>query len=432
MKTNYMIAAIGSLMLFGDSFAQEGNAALDDLIKTVKDNPEGALRAVQQNPDDMLKNAMGVFAEQQKAKDPQAVPASRGPSQTDKAIRNVKNLIATPVTQGQPVLSDSIEKLKKDLDVAPKKTVKEQISNLEANSQFKQIKSAATEAVPGLSNILSSKQGTVADLTGYNRDTPAQLLPSESRAMPVNQLEVREDAGFDTPAIRSGSPTVNSFQQSAPEPIRNMAPTTPQIPDAPELFTSDVPAPQPLVPRYAKPDKFQPVLAAKNTEDSTPKPASDTMVITSNQSVMDNKSHELTFSGDVKVKMDDMWLTCDTLVVYLDNNNEMERIVATGGTVEIQKIAEGGKLQVAKARKAEHVAATNITTLSGGPPYLQNGDQYVNTDSEDSTIVLSGDGKYTVGSPKKSGRTVIVVPIGNSKKLTGDLGFDKKLNNIGR
>jgi hypothetical protein len=100
----------------------------------------------------------------------------------------------------------------------------------------------------------------------------------------------------------------------------------------------------------------------------------------------------------------------------------MKTIVATGGMVEIKKIGEGGKLQVAKARRAEHVAATNTTTLSGGPPYLQNGDQYVNTDSEDSQIVLGGDGKYKVHSPKaKGGRTVIVVPIGTSKKFTGDL-----------
>ncbi len=429
MKIRYIISAIGSLLVSCYSIAQDGNAVFEDLIenqeakellKSVKDNPQGALKAAQQNPDDLIRNATAIFAEQQKTKDPNAVPATRGPSQTDKALTKWKTLIATPVTGEQRESADSIEKLKKDLGGDPQKSVKEKLGSFESNSQFEKLKSAVTEAVPGLSDIISKEKTT-------------QPMISEMPAIPKSNVEVRADAGFDTPLIRSVSQAHFESQQVVPEPIRNMAPTTQQIPDSPELFSSDIPAPQPLAPRYPKPDKFQPVLASKIAEESAPKPATDTMVITSSESVMDNKNHELTFNGDVKVEMNDMWLTCDTLVVHLDSKNEMERIVATGGTVEIQKISEGGKLQVAKARKAEHVAATNITTLSGGPPYLQNGDQYVNTDSEDSTIVLSGDGKYTVGSPKKgSTRNVIVVPIGNSKKITGDLGIDKKLNGFGR
>jgi lipopolysaccharide transport protein LptA len=199
----------------------------------------------------------------------------------------------------------------------------------------------------------------------------------------------------------------------------------PQIPDSPELFSDSVPAPQPLKPRYPKPEKFNP--GKEFNQPSGPDPKDDTMVITANRSEMDNNKKTLNFSGNVVVEMKDMEMTCDNLLVKLDSKQQMEEIIATGGTVQIKRIGEEGKLQVAKARRASHVAATQITTLSGGPPYLQDGDRYVNTDSEDARIVLSGDGTYRVDSPKGPGRSVIVVPISGAKKLTGDLGFENKL-----
>jgi lipopolysaccharide transport protein LptA len=410
MKTTYLIAITATLLLSGRIIAQEGNSAYKDLLenkhtqdilRSLKNDPEKAAKAAQNNPDELIRNATAIFAEKQKKTNPGEVSATRSKtSQADRALANMKNLIARPVpgdTQALPVPVNNIRNLKVD------------------SSKISKLKEAAKETIPELSNLIPNDPPSKPTIQGVPK------LP-EIKAVhrPV-----------ETVAELNTSPLNVSPRDAPPAPLRNMEPTVPQIPDSPELFSS-APKPEALGRRYPKPKKFQPAIAAADENSSTPKPKSDTMVITSSESEMDNKNHELTFRGDVLVEMDGMELRCDTLYVYLDDKNEMKTIVATGGMVEIKKIGEGGKLQVAKARRAEHVAATSTTTLSGGPPYLQNGDQYVNTDSEDSKIILGGDGKYKVLSPKAKGRTVIVVPIGNGKKFNTDLGIDKKLKGIGQ
>ncbi|MDF1752040.1 MAG: LptA/OstA family protein [Verrucomicrobiales bacterium] len=417
MKTTYLIATVGSLLLSGIAFTQdEGNSAYRDILenretqemlRTLKNDPENVVRAAQENPDDIVRNVTAIFAEQQKkATDGGEAPAVRATrnakSQTEKAISNLKGMIATPTSDNSQALPVPSGDIMKNFDT----------------SKIDKLKSAAEEVMPSISEMIPDKKAGAPKITG---------VPS----MPEIKATQRPTPKINAAGLRPSSPLNVSSREAPPAPVRSMEPTVPQIPDTPELYASAVPPPQPLARRYPKPEKFQPALAAKKAGNS-PKPESDTMVITSSESEMDNKNHLLTFQGDVLVEMDGMEMTCDTLVVHLDEKNEMEKIVATGGTVEIKKIGEGGKLQVAKAKKAEHIAATNTTTLSGGPPYLQNGDQYVNTDSEDSKIVLGGDGKYKVHSPKAIGRTVIVVPIGNSKKFTGDLGIDNKMKGIGQ
>ncbi|MDF1814518.1 MAG: LptA/OstA family protein [Verrucomicrobiales bacterium] len=418
MKTTYLLATLLGLLGFGATQAQEGNSAFreilenkeaQDVLRTLKNDPENAVRAVQKNPDDLVKNMLGIYAETKNDSDSDsAPPATRSTkSQSEKALNNINNILAKPVSgpQALPVPIGDIKNLKMD------------------SEQFNKLKSVVAEKVPQLSKVIPEEAPIIP------KNPPAKPQITEVPSLP--ELEDPVATAPPTQPANRGTPLNFTSRRAPATPVRNMAPTTPQIPDSPELFAA-APTPQPLERRYPKPKKFQPTVAAKDSNDSRPKPKTDTMVITSSESEMDNKNHLLTFTGDVLVEMDGMELKCDTLKVHLNDANEMERIVATGGMVEIKKIGEGGKLQVAKAKKAEHVAATNTTTLSGGPPYLQNGDQYVNTDSEDSKIILGGDGKYRVHSPKAIGRTVIVVPIGNSKKFTQDLGIDQKLKNIGR
>lgn len=416
MKNTYLIATIGGLLLSGLAIAQEGNSAYRDLLenkhtqeilKKLKDDPEAAARAAQSNPNDLIRNATAAFADSQKKQNPNETPAVRGGrSTTDKALGNINRMLAAPVNSNPQALPVPGAGELRDLKVN--------------SSQIKKLKSVARETIPQLSNIIPDDPRSTPQISG---------VPAVPQISSVPQPAPRQEVAANR---RTSSPLNYSPQQAPPAPIRNMQPTVPNIPDTPELFSGAAPAPQALGRRYPKPEKFRSPLPQKGSSQSAPKPEKDTMVITSNESVMDRKNQELTFKGDVEVEMDGLNLTCDHMVVFLDKDNKMKKIVATGGTVQIMKTGENGQPQLAKARKAEYIAATKTATLSGGPPYLQNGDQYINTDTEDSIIELGGDGRYRVYAPKSKGRNVIVVPISNAKDLNKGLDIEKKMNGFGR
>lgn len=414
MKTIYFAALFGSSLLLATADAQEGNSAYRDLLenkhtqeilRTLKNDPEAAARAAQANPNDLIRNATAAFADSQKKKDPNARPATRGKrSQADKALSNINNMLAQPVSANAQALPVPVGEIAKYKDSA----------------RFDKLKSVARETIPELSNIIPD-------------DAPARPQISGVPKLPEMRAARTGSPRIDVAAIQP-TPLNVSSHQAPPAPIRNMQPTVPQIPDSPELYAASVPTPKKLGPRYPKPEKFRSPLPAKDQSGEAPKPKSDTMVITSNESEMNRNTNRLTFHGDVKVDMDGLNLTCDHMVVHLNKENKMEKIVATGGTVQIMKTGENGQPQLAKARKAEYIAATKTAILSGGPPYLQNGDQYINTESEDAVIELGGDGRYKVHSKNTNtpSRNVIVIPISNGKKFGGDLGIDNKLKGLSR
>lgn len=390
------------------------NSDLQDILKSAKNEPEKAIEKATENPDEILRNVTAIVADQQGKNDPDAVPATRSAkSQTDAALENLRRQFSSSGNSGED--SSSIPEMDrlKDVDLS--------------SDKIDSVRKAAREAIPELGSMLSDSTpeadppGT-ADLPA----PPAPPTPAAPAPAPVTrERPISPSIAQPTNSKAAGAPLVVANGSPPALPSRSAGPMAPQIPDSPELFSGSVPAPEPLKPRYPKPEKFNP--GKEFSKPSGPDPEDDTMVITANRSEMDNNKKTLNFSGNVVVEMKDMEMTCDNLLVKLDSKQQMEEIIATGGTVQIKRIGEEGKLQVAKARRASHVAATQVTTLSGGPPYLQDGDRYVNTDSEDARIVLSGDGTYRVDSPKGPGRSVIVVPISGAKKLTGDLGFENKL-----
>lgn len=389
------------------------NSDLQDILTSAKNEPEKAIEKATENPDEIMRNVTAIIADQQGKKDPDAVPATRSSkSQTDAALENLRRQFSASENSGEGNRSvPEMEKLK-DVDLS--------------SDRIDSVKKAAREAIPELGNMLSDS--TPESTPPGAADAPAPPTPPTPTApTPVAPQEraISPSIAQPTNSRAAGAPLVVASGSPPALPSRSAGPMAPEIPDSPELFSDSVPAPQPLKPRYPKPEKFNP--GKEFNKPSGPDPEDDTMVITANRSEMDNNNKTLNFSGNVVVEMKDMEMTCDNLLVKLDSKQQMEEIIATGGTVQIKRIGEEGKLQVAKARRASHVAATQVTTLSGGPPYLQDGDRYVNTDSEDARIVLSGDGTYRVDSPKGPGRSVIVVPISGAKKLTGDLGFENKL-----
>lgn len=135
-----------------------------------------------------------------------------------------------------------------------------------------------------------------------------------------------------------------------------------------------------------------------------------TVVITSQKSTMDNVNRQITFLGEVLVqnKKDQVTMTSDKLEVFMlpegtsvkDASGKISKIshaVASGGIVEINKIDEKGKAQIALARQANYNAITQNAVLSGGPPSLQDGEgNFVSTKSRDSKIILRNDGRYEI------------------------------------
>ena len=203
-------------------------------------------------------------------------------------------------------------------------------------------------------------------------------------------------------------------QQSSVQPIVGSSPT---IPELPVLGADDVPAPVPLAKKYEQgPNGGYPSADKKHME------------ILSKESIMDNTKGVLLFTGNVFIDHPEFEIKCDKLEIQLAEGVGMEgseagaetganfkRAIASGGMVEITRIAldEKGrkKTQIAIARIADYNAITKDIVLSGGPPYIQDGDRFVKTNSEDAKIIMRGNGLYEITGT--TNRNQIVIPIEN-------------------
>ena len=121
-----------------------------------------------------------------------------------------------------------------------------------------------------------------------------------------------------------------------------------------------------------------------------------------------------------------------------ESDSAFKRAVASGGMVEIKRIApdEKGKpkTQIAIARIADYNAVTKDIILSGGPPYIQDGDSFVKTNSEDARIIMRGNGLYEITG--STNRSQIVIPVkreGDDKggKKGGQKKDDSGINGFG-
>ena len=131
-------------------------------------------------------------------------------------------------------------------------------------------------------------------------------------------------------------------------------------------------------------------------------------------------------------------IKCDKLEIQLADGLGMKggssgpgikRATASGGTVEIKRITvdEKGKrkTQLAIARSADYNAITNVFVLSGGPPYIQDGDRFVKTNSPDAKIIMRGNGVYEIDG---STQHTIRIPIPNEPGKKGSDPFSGGLD----
>jgi len=166
------------------------------------------------------------------------------------------------------------------------------------------------------------------------------------------------------------------------------------------LAASNVPAPKPRIAATKKKKK---------------KSANDVMEIVSDEAETDFEKNTVTFIGNVVLTEPTFNLTCDRLLIYLNEkgeeaDGEFKKAIATGAIVIVERINEKGKKDVGQSRQVVYDALTGDIVLSGGPPVLQSGGGLVNTSSPDATITLKRDGNHSVKD-----KSVFIIPVKGKK-----------------
>ena len=371
------------------------NAALDDakdkagsilsdprlrnIMRPIKEDPAAAIKDLQKNPDDLLREATRVFNENKDKID------------TEKVTATVKQVAEKAESEG--LVEKARESITEVLD-------KPEMVAVEKPPVAAEV--PATRPAPGVSG---------------GAPTPV--------AMPIEAVNTTENSvgspAPGSPAPGSAAPGLTArpipdtvIGSSAVESIAGVAPTTPQIPNSPGLTPDEIPAPQPLTKtRTAGSGKAFPSADKK------------TMEILSEKCVMDDAKDILLFTGNVFIDHPDFEIKCDKLEITMaagagmeggaksESTSNFKRAVASGGMVEITRFDydEKGnpKTQIALSRVADYDAIKGEFVLSGGPPYIQDGDKFVKTNSEDAQIIMRKNGLYEIlGS---TNRSTIVIPI---------------------
>ncbi|MEM9281011.1 MAG: LptA/OstA family protein [Verrucomicrobiota bacterium] len=335
--------------------------------------------------------------------------------------------------EGRAILSDPrLQKVLRTAKDDPEKALtsiedKADEAVREATRAFQENRSTITETVESLPNdedaLEQTANSALSTLTRMlpkpapsSSETPA-TRPS-TRALPLSPDPTNNPSDLmpEPPATE----TVGQTQSVSSIP--NSQPLESKIPDSPLLNQSEAPAPQPLEKKYQK-------NPSGNFENSS----SRNMEITSLESTMDNNTGVITFLGEVRIDHPDFDIQCDKLQIYMadgaeGSNGKFKRAIATGGMVEITRINADGETQIALARRADYDGNTEDIVLSGGPPYLQAGDRFVKTNSEDAQIIMTGDGKYKVTGSDAGvkSRNKIVIPI-DENDGTGEIGIGSTL-----
>lgn len=395
MRTSPLIAVLIGLSFSPSLPAQEttvteemeakARALLDDprvrnMFRSAEENPSAIADSLGADTDDVVREATRKFQETQKSG---SVPSLDQVKEMDTPENRAK---------AQSLAEKAMSTLGR---MAPG-----------GSSDPNEVPATRPAPKPGETPPPPAAPAPTAATTAAIPDAPALPAPPSTQAAPTPVM----------PDAASGPSSVT--QESVVAPIANEGPTVPRIPSTPSLNPGEVPTPQPLAPKYSH-------------QAATPTPGSDSahMAITSNESIMDTIGKVMTFQGNVVITHPQFEIKCDKLEMILaegldlsgaekssstGGDSPFRKAIASGGRVEIRRNSPEGKTQVAMARRAEYDAASGDIILSGGPPYIQDGDRFVETNSADAQIIMRGNGKYEV----RGERGRIVIPV--DKADTGE------------
>ncbi|MEM6278144.1 MAG: LptA/OstA family protein [Verrucomicrobiota bacterium] len=393
------------------------NPDFQNVLRSVKKDPEGTVESITGDHEGSVREATQLFMDGKRELESSSL-------NTPENREKFQRISDAAVTRATEMASEN----------------EEVVAEARAAIQGTPAAPAAPAAPVVASPVAAQPSGGTAPSNPVASDLPSP--PPASEAIPAAVPATRpassstrfvtpitmpeENAATPLAADMAPQPVV---QDESVQPIASAAPTEQRIPDLPGLDPGSVPAPQPLSPKYDT--KKGGYSAAAGTNE---------MVITARNSVMDNNTGLLTFTGDVFVDYPDFDIKCDRLEIYMDQTpgaapteggGSFKKAIASGGMVEIQRIGEGGKKQTALAKRAEFDNLTKDVILSGGPPYIQDGDSFVETNSADAKIIMRGTGKYEItGSDAGTkGRSRIVIPVKDSGQ-NADTGIGGGLGGI--
>lgn len=315
--------------------------------------------------------------------------------------------------------TEKIESMAKEIDTGQIESIAKEIDTNQVESVAREIKSepAAERAISSITSMMPKPPPSENEVPATRPAPGNGGIVARPIAIPV--------AG-DTPPVPQESTTV--VQETSVTEVAGLGATTPQIPDSPSLNPDEIPAPQPLAPKY-------------NTKAGGGKlgnSAEGNMEILARESILDDANGLLTFRGDVFVNHPGFEIKCDKLEIYTnpgmgaqsenpktgEKTENFKRAVASGGMVEIRRITPEGKTQIALGRRADYDAITKDMILSGGPPYIQDGEAFVKTDAADAQIIMRGNGLYEIkGSNNRSHISIPIKGPDKTKDLGGGIGI---------
>jgi lipopolysaccharide transport protein LptA len=124
----------------------------------------------------------------------------------------------------------------------------------------------------------------------------------------------------------------------------------------------------------------------------------------------DSEKGVVTYTENVQVFHPNLYIKCDRLVVTMakDDDDEsqgdesgIEKAVATGRTVLIQRLAEDGEVKVAQCRHATYIGATEHMILRIWPQ-VQEGRNLVIGTSAETIMVLDEKGSLDTRGPSRT------------------------------
>lgn len=393
---------------------------LKNVLRTVKPGPGATVEEMQANPDaeQAVRDAAKLFQEKTNGIDAETLKAAASQAKNegllDQAAAKAGELVnkaaaATRPPATQPEAKPATAPATAATPVATPTDV------------------PATRPAPGISGGAPTPVAMpVAAGTPTAGGTPVAVaapVPEGAPLIPAADApSAPRPAGKLPSAVAAATGRV--VQETRAEPIAGAAPTTPMIPDLPDLGPNAAPAPVPLSKQFQK-----------GPNGAYPSGNRSHMEILAKESVMDNSKGVLLFTGNVFIDHPEFEIQCDKLEIQLAEGVGMEgskaagqsdanfkRAIASGGMVEIKRVAKDEKgrpkTQIAIARIADYNATTKDIILSGGPPYIQDGDRFVKTNSEDSKIIMRGNGLHEITG--STNRAQIRIPIENKE------GQDKK------
>ncbi len=361
---------------------------LQEMFRAVKENPAAAAKQVQENAGQMAKEASTIINDQL-SKQGTSLDAEAGKAM-ESAARKLPRMGGSGTAAPAPQQTTATAPPAKPATTPPATSTPPAAPTVPPQTALPPAtRSAAAEAARQPRTVTPVPAGTLAPQGGIIQMKQAAQPIARTAAPPPPASGV-----YDAPIVNAAAAPGN------------------------------VPPPQPLTAKYG---------TAPQVQDKLPP---GHMEIRARESEMDEANNLLTFSGNVLVNSPDDGITikCEKLQIFLidedakrkDVNGEdanIEKVLATGGLVEVKRMVrpKNGKpkVQTALARSVNFNYITKDVLLSGGPPFLQDGDSMVKTHSPSATITMKKGGAYTKIDDKE--RVKIRVPIKGGKKMSEDI-----------